>query len=249
MFMDHAFGQNTGIWEESNQKWDEVDSSWKIVGYDPRQLLKSEMPLHDISTDQIDMTRNKKFYWSLIEDEIFNKPSIEYIFDRKEILNNENSEDYSEKIDDNIQNRKKGIIYTVISELGKTYTAIANFVVEVGSFVIIEADRGEDCLQVKDVRESIGSEGIKKILRKANERDIEILMKKNILETKAIEKCNILVKNKKLEMKITGCEFQWDMKKITFYFHSDKRIDFRDLVNDLFKYFKVRIWMSMVNRK
>jgi len=38
-----------------------------------------------------------------------------------------------------------------------------------------------------------------------------------------------------------------DRRKLTFYFISDSRIDFRELVRDLFKMYKTRIWMCAVN--
>lgn len=237
--MDHAFGKDTGIWAESTEKWDEAHPSWKIVGHDPRRLLKSEVCLDN----------NGIYHRELIEDDLFNKSSIEHIFEYDGILYSGSFDECSNKIVESIQYGKEDIIYLVVYTSGKICLAVSKFIVEVGSYVIIEADRGEDCVQVKEQGKIIGGEVIKRVLRKATQRDIEILEKKKILEVKAMEKCNILVKEKGLPMGITGCEFQWDMKKITFYFKSEKRVDFRELVNDLFKYFKVRIWMSMENRR
>jgi hypothetical protein len=34
-----------------------------------------------------------------------------------------------------------------------------------------------------------------------------------------------------------------DRRKLTFYFVADRRIDFRDLVKELFKIYKTRIWL------
>lgn len=122
---------------------------------------------------------------------------------------------------------------------------------EPGTYVILEADRGEDCALLKERIYNIDHQVLepKAIIRAATPGDIEILESRRNQEIKALEKCLALVKEKSLLMEITGCEFQWDMKKITFYFKSCKRVDFRELVKDLFKYFKIRIWMSMENRK
>ena len=38
-----------------------------------------------------------------------------------------------------------------------------------------------------------------------------------------------------------------DRRKLTFYFISEQRIDFRDLVRELFRGFKTRIWMSNIS--
>lgn len=229
MFLDSVFGKDSGIWAESSEKWDEAHPSWKIVGHDPRRVSKSEICLQDMS------------------QELFHKSSIEHIFEYDGRFDIENC------VIGSIKPRMESVLerkcfYLIAFTSGKTCMAVSPIQVDPGSFVIIEADRGEDCVQVKECIKS-GSGEMKNILRKATEKDIEILEKKKIQEVKAMEKCNFLVKERGLPMGITGCEFQWDMKKITFYFRSDKRVDFRELVNDLFKYFKVRIWMSMENRK
>ena len=35
-----------------------------------------------------------------------------------------------------------------------------------------------------------------------------------------------------------------DRRKLTFYFIAEKRIDFRELVRELFRLYKTRIWMA-----
>jgi cell fate regulator YaaT (PSP1 superfamily) len=39
-----------------------------------------------------------------------------------------------------------------------------------------------------------------------------------------------------------------DRNKLTFYFIAEKRIDFRELVRELFRIYKTRIWMCAVDR-
>lgn len=48
-------------------------------------------------------------------------------------------------------------------------------------------------------------------------------------------------------MKVLDAEYQFDRHKLTFYFEADKRIDFRDLVSELFSQYKTRIWMQQVD--
>lgn len=142
------------------------------------------------------------------------------------------------------------IYYVASFSSGRTCVTCSKRAIEPGSYVIIEADRGEDCALIRErLFYADQFSDPKTILRIATPKDIEILESRRIQEVKALEKCNFLVREKNLPMEITGCEFQWDMKKITFYFRSNKRVDFRELVKDLFKYFKIRIWMSMENRK
>lgn len=140
------------------------------------------------------------------------------------------------------------LYYKVIFSSGRESVGISRLIIEPDSYVIVEADRGEDCAMIKEQIHIEWEGEIKNIIRMATEKDIEILKTRRKQEEKALEKCISLVKEYGYNMEITRCEFQWDMKKITFYFKSSKRIDFRDLVKELFKYFKIRIWMSMENR-
>lgn len=54
-------------------------------------------------------------------------------------------------------------------------------------------------------------------------------------------------KEKNLPMKVLDAEYQFDRHKLIFYFEADKRIDFRDLVSELFSQYKTRIWMQQVD--
>jgi hypothetical protein len=47
-------------------------------------------------------------------------------------------------------------------------------------------------------------------------------------------------------MKISDTEWQWDRKKLTVYFTSEKRVDFRSLVRDLAGQFKTRIELRQI---
>lgn len=43
-------------------------------------------------------------------------------------------------------------------------------------------------------------------------------------------------------MEITDAEWQWDRRKLTFFYLADQRVDFRELVRELFRLYKTRIW-------
>lgn len=142
------------------------------------------------------------------------------------------------------------LFYLVEFSSGRTCMVSSRKPIGNNAYVIIEADRGEDCAIIKERIWTVEDKSnVKLVLRKATVQDIEILEVRKLHELKAIEKCNLLVIEKSLPIEVTGCEFQWDMKKITFYFKSDRRVDFRELVKDLFKFYRIRIWMSMENRK
>jgi cell fate regulator YaaT (PSP1 superfamily) len=49
-----------------------------------------------------------------------------------------------------------------------------------------------------------------------------------------------------LAMKLTDADWQWDRKKLTFYFTAEKRVDFRNLVRDLASLFRTRIELKQI---
>lgn len=67
-------------------------------------------------------------------------------------------------------------------------------------------------------------------------------------EAIAMVRCQARIKQKKLPMEVVDAEYQWDRNKLTFYFSADRRIDFRELVRDLFRIYKTRIWMCAVDK-
>lgn len=48
------------------------------------------------------------------------------------------------------------------------------------------------------------------------------------------------------QMRLIDAEYQFDRRKLIFYYSTHKRIDFRDLVRELFRIYKTRIWMCAV---
>lgn len=50
----------------------------------------------------------------------------------------------------------------------------------------------------------------------------------------------------RLNIKILNAEFQFDRKKLTFYYICEERNDFRELIKELFKFYKTRIWLCAI---
>ncbi|KAG9050568.1 hypothetical protein FS837_004425 [Tulasnella sp. UAMH 9824] len=84
----------------------------------------------------------------------------------------------------------------------------------------------------------------KRLYGKATQADVDLLPAKAQDEAKALQLCQSKVRAKKLPMEVVEAEYQWDRRKLTFYFVSDRRIDFRELVRELFRLYKTRIWMA-----
>ncbi|OZJ03572.1 hypothetical protein BZG36_03099 [Bifiguratus adelaidae] len=137
-----------------------------------------------------------------------------------------------------------------------------------GDLVIVEADRGQDLGKVtvdgltppqvhmlQAQRQAASADPYrppkdihaKKIYRFAAPHEIGALMQKNQDEQKALLLCQSKVVQRTMMMDVVDAEYQWDRRKLTFYFVADRRIDFRELVRELFKIYKTRIWMCAVN--
>ena len=55
-----------------------------------------------------------------------------------------------------------------------------------------------------------------------------------------------MVFERALCMSILDVEYQFDHHKLTVFFEADQRVDFRDLVSELFSLYKTRIWMQQI---
>nr|POE62822.1 uncharacterized protein pb7e8.02 [Quercus suber] len=87
----------------------------------------------------------------------------------------------------------------------------------------------------------------KAIKRLASPHEVKMLAEKEGNEAKAKRTCQQKVAHLHLEMEILDAEFQWDFQKVIFYYYADKYINFKDLITELYRIYKSRIWLSAVN--
>lgn len=80
----------------------------------------------------------------------------------------------------------------------------------------------------------------KRLFSKASPSDTSLLYQKAHDEEKALQLCIAKVHQRGLQMRIVSCELQFDRKKLTYYYHASSRVDFRDLVKELFRLYKTR---------
>jgi hypothetical protein len=90
-------------------------------------------------------------------------------------------------------------------------------------------------------------EKIRDIRREATPDEKAKLRQKEALEAKAKRLCGQKAREHDLGMEILEAEYQADYMKLSFYYYAHSYINFNGLVNDLFKTYKTRIWMSAVN--
>ncbi len=115
-----------------------------------------------------------------------------------------------------------------------------------GDVVVVESDLGLSIGKV--VCKSLAGEAkeYKKVLRLASEEDIRESKSNAGIEKEAFDFCRERVMARGLQMKLIRTEATLDRKRIIFYFISEKRIDFRELVKDLAQKFRTRIEMRQV---
>ncbi len=104
-------------------------------------------------------------------------------------------------------------------------------------------------LQMKRKKRDKKKEPLKKIYRIASERDIEKWKKAIEREETILEKAKRTITSLQLEMKLSDIEFQADNSKATFYYTSDKRVDFRELIREYSNQFKVKIEMRQIGAR
>ncbi|MDR2105270.1 MAG: hypothetical protein LBP51_05905 [Deferribacteraceae bacterium] len=125
----------------------------------------------------------------------------------------------------------------------------ADFVEKAGDKVVVEAEKGEEIACVVYPSREIEVDNntqFKKILRKASESDFAAKQANLVDEAAAVKVCAELAERNDLQMKLLLAEYSLDRSKLTFYYTSDTRVDFRQLVKDLAKIYRTRIEMRQV---
>ena len=124
--------------------------------------------------------------------------------------------------------------------------------------VIVEADRGEDLGRVNSIGElaerrcggcahGCGTERpTRKAIRSATADDERRAAELRVQDEDARRKAMEKVRAHALVMKVSDAEWQWDRRKLTFYFTAEKRVDFRSLVRDLAAVFRTRIELKQI---
>ena len=119
-----------------------------------------------------------------------------------------------------------------------------------GQSVIVETARGVECGECAmgntEVSEREVVSPLKKIIRIATERDLEVARENERQAKEAYQIARRKIEEHKLDMRLVAVECTFDLNKILFYFTADGRIDFRDLVKDLAGVFRTRIELRQI---
>lgn len=116
--------------------------------------------------------------------------------------------------------------------------------------VIVETVRGIECGEVAVANHTINEDEIihplKKVVREANNEDLKTIEMNKKIEAEAFKFCEKKVVDLGLDMKLVEVECTFDGSKMLFYFTSDDRVDFRELVKILASQYRTRIEMRQI---
>lgn len=143
------------------------------------------------------------------------------------------------------------IIGVRFKSVGKIYYFDPNKTdIDIGKYVIVETARGVECGEVVVSNKMVNDEDIasplKPVIRVATENDFKIVEKNKIKQKDAFKICEEKIIKHGLNMKLVDVECTFDNNKLLFYFTSENRVDFRELVKDLASVFRTRIELRQI---
>ena len=135
---------------------------------------------------------------------------------------------------------------------------VNNLSLAMGDVIAVEGSPGHDIGSVSLTGELVkvqmnkknvaidDAELIKKIYRKATQKDIDIWTRSKEKEIETQRRGREIILRLGLKMKLSDIEYQGDGNKATFYYTADERVDFRQLIRDLASSFNIRVEMKQV---
>ncbi len=129
-----------------------------------------------------------------------------------------------------------------------------------GDMVSVEGvsgfDVGEVTLTGEIVRLQLKKKGIeeknpdlKKIMRRATDKDLEIMQQNKARERDALTRSRAIARQLKLDMKMSEVEIQADGRKATFFYIVDDRVDFRELIKLYAGEFRLKVEMRQIGAR
>ena len=128
--------------------------------------------------------------------------------------------------------------------------------VTTGDTVVVEAEGGTDAGHVTLSGELVLRQMARKrtkpshvrfdVVRRAHERDLARIREARDLERDTLVRARVIAYATELRIKLSDVEYQADLRKATFYYTSEARVDFRELVKSLAREFRVRVEMRQL---
>lgn len=126
-----------------------------------------------------------------------------------------------------------------------------------GDPIVVDAQNGHhighvslqgELVRLQMLKKSVEeNEEILSIIRKATEKDLEKLVFVKNREIPTLYRTREIIRDLKLNMKLSDIEYQADNSKATFFYSADDRVDFRELIKLLAGEFKIRVEMRQIS--
>ena len=112
--------------------------------------------------------------------------------------------------------------------------------------IVVDTDKGEEIGVVAKVLELEEKEELEKVKRIATEKDFENQKNMDEKAKEALKFCKEEAKKLELDMKVLSAEYTLDGTKLTIYFVSEDRVDFRELVKIIAAKYRARIELRQI---
>lgn len=150
-----------------------------------------------------------------------------------------------------MENKKEDLILGVRFQKTGTlhYMDPLTYGFRIGDLVIANSKRGTEIgrvVSIKTRNELDKNIEIEKIIKPATKYDIEKQKEHEKNAKDAVLKCKKIANELELNMKVIHAEYTFDGSKLIFYFASEDRVDFRELVKRLAAEYKLRIELRQV---
>lgn len=126
-----------------------------------------------------------------------------------------------------------------------------------GDAVVVEVPSGHhigyvsmkgELVRLQMQKKKVANDGeIKKIYRIAHQKDLEKFEEVKKRELPTLYRTREIIRNLKLDMKLSDVEYQADNAKATFFYSADDRVDFRELIKLLAGEFRIRVEMRQIS--
>ncbi len=120
----------------------------------------------------------------------------------------------------------------------------------VGDEVIVPTSKGVEFGVVtsppREIPDAGVAEDLKKVVRRATDRDRQQKERNEIRRDRAFRKCQELIVKHRLPMKLIDIDYAFDGSSVTFFFTAEGRVDFRALVRDMASALKTRIELRQI---
>jgi cell fate regulator YaaT (PSP1 superfamily) len=129
-----------------------------------------------------------------------------------------------------------------------------------GDLVTVDAAPGHDIgmvsltgelVRAQMERRNVSGEtyDLRKVLHKSTQEEIDRWHASRKLEDETMFAARQLVRDARLDMKVTDVEYQADGTKAVFYYVAEERIDFRGIIRSMSERFKVRVEMKQIGAR